>query len=291
MLIDKVTWYIRWRMDRVLSRVRVSKLMGLEGPSGRVAEGVVASLTSYGDRISTCHLAIRSVFDQELVPERVVLWLDSSSDGAELPPELLELRGWGLDIRRGMPDLRGHKKYFFAMREFPDSCVVTIDDDVMYDRDAIPSLVRVHEQLGGAVIARRAHRILVDEGAVLPYARWEHEWSEPVPVPRRSLMATGVGGVLYPPRFADERLLDADTAMSLCPRADDVWLKAYGAAAGFQTAVVPSGRPHPLQIPLTQSGGLSADLAAFSAANDRALAAAMGRFGLSAADFEDGGRN
>ena len=43
---------------------------------------------------------------------------------------------------------------------------------------------------------------------------------------------TGVGGVLYFPGCFDERILDEELFMSICPKADDIWLKAMSLKKG-----------------------------------------------------------
>lgn len=283
----EVRRFIHRRHNDVSRIVRIAEIKGPLNLSDRPRANLVVSLTSYGDRLKTCHLAIKSILDQELVPSRVVLWLDDETNGIRLPEELTGLVPLGVEIRRGCNNLRGHKKYFYAMREFGNLPIITIDDDVLYDRDVISTLVALHYKFPEAVVARRAHRIMASGSHLLPYHEWGYEFRENCPHPRASLMATGVGGVLYPPYFADDDLLNEDAIKAYALRADDIWLKAFEARKKILTVSIPTRRPHPLQIPGTMASGLSADVTAFGLENDLILSKLMDLYGLAPQAFED----
>jgi len=146
---------------------------------------VVVSLTSYGTRISRVHLAIRSIMDQTVRPNRVELWLGEDSDDIPIPPELAELTDCGLTIHRGVEDLKGHKKYYFSMREEEEVLLVTIDDDLVYTKDTIASLLAAHQVLPQAVVARRCHRMRFAEGSIAPYDTWEMNFQAGHPLASR----------------------------------------------------------------------------------------------------------
>ena len=252
---------------------------------GETCDAVV-SLTSYGPRIRTCHIAIRSILSQSVVPKTIILWLDAKSDDVELPAELEELRGYGLQINYGCDNLYGHKKYYYAMKQYPDDCIVTIDDDVIYAKDMLATLWCIHTKYPEAVVARRAHKIMVKDNRVMPYIKWIHEYRGKTNEPLNSLMATGVGGVLYPAHFANGLLLDKDKIIKYSLRADDIWLKAYEAHEGIKTVVCP-GEKHPFQIPGTLTDGLSSEPTEFGKNNDEVLHQLMKEFGLGAQSFSD----
>ena len=75
-------------------------------------ESVIASLTSFPDRIEKTYLAIKSIMLQNFKPDEIILWLsDVQFKEIEIPQSLRELEKKGLQIRF-CEDLRGHKKYF-----------------------------------------------------------------------------------------------------------------------------------------------------------------------------------
>lgn len=138
-------------------------------------------------------------------------------------------------VIRWCKDLGPHKKYYCAMRENPDAIVVTFDDDVYYDENAVAILYEAHLRHRDAVCARRARRMKLTEEGVGPYCDWELYGC--ADEPRDDLVATGVGGVLYPPHVMDDRLFDEATFMEAAPRADDLWLKTMQMLKGTPTVL------------------------------------------------------
>lgn len=230
------------------------EVAGLE-PASNHPEHIVVSLTSYGKRLDTVYLTIRSLMKQTCKPDRIVLWLDAEKENSCLPTVLKNLEVYGLDIRYGCLDLKGHKKYFWALREYSDSCVITVDDDVMYPADTIETLVSAHRRYPDAVIGRRVHRMIAKEGELIPYAEWEFEWNES-DTPRNDLLATGVGGVLYPPHCFGEQVFDLGLIMDTALGNDDLWLKANELINRREVAWAPCSCIHPYPIAEVQDEGL-----------------------------------
>ena len=264
--------------SRAYRRMLVSKgPVSLKG--GRDSAGVVVSLTSYGKRLGIVHLTILSLMRQSVRPDRIVLWLDAE-EGA-VPESLKELEKYGLDIRYGCEDLKGHKKYFWALREFADQCVITVDDDVMYPADTVGSLLAAHDRYPDAVVARRVNRIVVDDGRLAPYADWEFEWRGD-DAPRDDLLATGVGGVLYPPHCFGDLAFDLGPIEGTGLGNDDLWLKANEIVYGRKVAWALCDRPHPYAIVADQEGGLC-DSNVRGGGNDVSIRAIESALGVSIA--------
>jgi len=81
---------------------------------------------------------------QSVRPSKVLLYLDESIQRDTLSDDLLDLEQYGLEIRMGYEDLGSHKKYLFAFQEFPDSLIITADDDLIYPADMVESLLTAH---------------------------------------------------------------------------------------------------------------------------------------------------
>ena len=248
---------------------------------GRDSAGVVVSLTSYGKRLGIVHLTILSLMRQSVRPDRIVLWLDAEEDA--VPDSLKELEKYGLDIRYGREDLKGHKKYFWALREFADQCVITVDDDVMYPADTVGSLLAAHDRHPDAVVARRVNRMVVADGRLAPYVDWEFEWHED-DAPRDDLLATGVGGVLYPPHCFGDRAFELGPIAGTGLGNDDLWLKANEIIYGRKVAWAPCDLPHPYVIVPDQEDGLW-DTNVRGGDNDVSIRAIERALGVSFAGF------
>jgi len=57
-----------------------------------------------------------------------------------------------------------------------------------------------------------------------------------------AIFPTGVEGVLYPPGSLSPTVLDSETFMKACPRADDVWLYWMARLAGSEFKLTGYGR-------------------------------------------------
>lgn len=193
---------------------------------------IVVSLTTYGQRINTVYLSIASVMRQSLKANRIILWLSQEEFKNKcLPATLRLLEKKGLEIRY-CEDIRSYKKLIPTLKLCPDSIIITIDDDCMYDIELIDRLVRAHIDEPETVWANRVHLITKDKnGKIRPYKKWQtarpNEESD-------CNMATGVGGVLYPPNIFTDEILDEKKFMSLAPTADDIWFKAMELNQGIK---------------------------------------------------------
>ncbi len=152
-----------------------------------------------------------------------------------MPKDLLKLRRYGLTIR-WCEDLKSHKKYYYAMKEYPDDIIITFDDDLYYHPDTIKLLYESYMKHPNAVSALRTHLITFDkEGKIELYKNWKREQSELIGIPSMRLFATGVGGILYPPHCMHKELFNKKVMLDTCEYADDVWLKVMQIMNGTPT--------------------------------------------------------
>ena len=123
---EKRTWLtsVFWRTRRTSCVVRAPALLIGQG-GGRP---VVVGLTSYPARIATVHRAVRSLFGQTRLPDKIVLYLaaqDFPGREKDLPEPLTSMLWHDFEIRWVEKDLKSHKKYYWALEEFADGLVVT----------------------------------------------------------------------------------------------------------------------------------------------------------------------
>ena len=117
----------------------------------------VVSLTSHPARIALVWLSVESILRQTYQPDKIILWLakEQFSGISELPVSLKKLVGRGLTIEFS-DDLKSHKKYLFSLKEYPDSVVITVDDDFIFPYDTIECLYNFHEKYPHSVICHGA---------------------------------------------------------------------------------------------------------------------------------------
>lgn len=231
---------------------------------------ITVSLTSFPEAIPYAVQAIRSVLRGSLLPDRVVLYLDSQKFPGEVLPEALEaLKAESpiFEVRFDPAEIRSYKKLIPALRDFPEDIIVTVDDDIFYHCNMLRDLVRMHRRMPEAIIAHRVRKISMDR----PYNKWrKYKWYDFLF--RRihagyTNLQTGVGGVLYPPHSLDESMLDAGLFTRIAPTADDIWFWAAAVAKGTKVAPVPFGRRKPQE--LGKPDGLSLRIVNFRSGVDR----------------------
>lgn len=273
-----------FRYERLKSALRQAKLKPLSGKTD--AGQVLVSLTTYGARIQTVDLAIRSLMMQTMKPAAILLWLDKSLSEDMLPPYLLDLQQYGLRIYYDCEDILGHKKYWYAMCEYPNQSIITVDDDLVYPKDLVESLVRTGAKFPDSVIARRVHRIRFDaNGSALPYSSWDYEY-KPKESPRADLLATTGAGVLYKPFMYKHLVYKWDEIKRVAPTADDLWMKGAEIAAGLDVVWTPNMCPMPYEIPTVRVHSTLSDTNCSHDGNDECFVRIMRFFRFSASDFE-----
>jgi hypothetical protein len=242
---------------RLATRLQILRLSLTNRLSRRPVTGandVVVSLTSYGHRLRTVHIAIESIVRDATRPSRFILWVSDPGFIDDLPPALRRLQSRGLEILPSA-DLGPHKKQYVYAASIPAHAtpLVVCDDDAIYPRGWLQGLLAAHARHPGAVLAYRAHAMRTDGVAILPYADWA---PAPDETPGFHLVGTGVGGILNPPALLDALREGGEAFRDVAPRADDIWVHFISVRAGLRTVQVASPwRDYP-QIPGTQKGTL-----------------------------------
>ena len=186
---------------------------------------VIVSLTSYSKRIYEVYLAIESIMQGTIKPNRIILCLgEDEFKGKQLPVFLQKQMKRGLEILY-CKDIRSYKKIIPVLKKNPESIIVTIDDDAIYEPDLLENLLISYRENPECVSACRTELIKTDKyGKPLGYMQWGMK--ESVKYPSYYNFLTGVGGVLYPPHCLHKEATNEEVFLKICPRADDVWLHA-----------------------------------------------------------------
>lgn len=216
----------------------------------------IVSLASYSKRISTLHICLKSIFSQVLMPKKVILYLDNSVQPNQLPSAINVFIDQGLEIVFVSNDITSHNKYYYTFQKYPDDIVITVDDDVVYDKYTFYNLMQTHLKYPHSVCATRVTYIKFNDTNMLAsYNDWISEYDKLL-FPSKRLLAVGVGGILYPPHIFPDEIFNKTKIMELALTADDIWLKFMELKNNIP--VVWSGQlpQHPKQIPNTRDVGL-----------------------------------
>lgn len=249
----KIKERIKSLFRALLARARLARLPADQlGKHARPAPvDVIISLTSIPSRLETLHLNIKSLLNQDVSFEKIILWLHQDLED-KLPGALTELRGERFEIRF-CATTEPHRKLVETLRLYPDRFIVTCDDDTMYPDDWLSRLLGSWQQTPDDIVAHFCRKIRIEDGEILPYRTWH---SEPLGEGSNLAVALGWGGVLFPPGSLDERVLDRDAYMRLSPHADDLWYKAMAMLKGTRMRKSTKNHPTPVQIIGSQSFSL-----------------------------------
>jgi len=191
----------------------------------KLKKKVIVSLTSFPPRFSTLHLCITSLLEQSYKPDKIILYLADDTPRESVSDNILSLKRYGVEIAHRPDNFKPHNKYFHALQEYPDDIIITVDDDVLYEEDLVLSLLHSYMLHPNAISANRVHKMMKgDNDEIAPYEQWRQEYQADN-TPSMQLLATGVGGVLYPPRCLPIDTFNPELIKKLCLNADDIWLK------------------------------------------------------------------
>ena len=186
---------------------------------------VIISLTSFPRRFPELELCLKSLFNQKMKADRIILWLGNDASVEEAEDLKNRYSGYGLEVfRDGENNFLSHKKYYYVMRDYPDAVVATADDDLIYPPDWLSSMYLSYLEFPDCISARRALRIEWDEdGNPTPYVSWLGVVQSKVPSHR--FVATTGAGALFPPGCLGTEVLNHEVFMSKARTADDLWIK------------------------------------------------------------------
>lgn len=212
---------------------------GLEAPRCDVPDRVVVSFTTIPDRIDRIQPTLNSLVDQSRRPDAIQLNLPDRSRregrGYVLPDFLKPYEQ--LEVVRGGQDMGPATKLLptLARETEPDTRIIVTDDDQIYPRNMVETLVGWSQRLPEAVVCARG--FAVPAGYQI-YRRntllGEHQ-RRPVPIE----ILQGSGSYLVRSRFFTKEVFDYEGAPDEAFFQDDIWFSAHLAGRGIERLVVP----------------------------------------------------
>lgn len=207
---------------------------------------ITISLTSYPERFSTIDKTLISLLNQTLKPDRILLYLGNDTNC--IPESLKKFEKFGVKIIKKEENIMPHKKYFYAMQEFPNDIIITVDDDCIYQSTLIEKLIKTYKKYPSCVCANRVHYITKKiNGEIHSYNNWINNYIFSKK-PSHRLFATGMGGVLYPPHILPHIAFDIEKITKYCLKADDIWLKFMELLNNVKVVWSPTKYVEPLSI-------------------------------------------
>ena len=224
--------------------------------SDKIDESIIVSITSFSARFSFLPLTVKSILYQSVRPIYIYIYVDETN-GAEkdklqnLKIKLEKYKIYGVLIKETKEDLKPHKKYFYAMQEFKDKNIITCDDDVIYTKHLIKKLLKAHKKFPDSVCAFRTHLMTKTKTILNSYNNFKWNYKK-ISVPSHCLLATGIGGVLYPSGTLQNEDFDLTVIQNTSLLADDIYLKYCEIKNNKKVKLVKSFLPSFTDIPNSQ---------------------------------------
>lgn len=197
-------------------------------------KNVIICLTTFPSRINKLWLVIECILRQTTIPHKIVLYLSKEQfpDSQSLPITLIKYTKKCLDIKFVEEDIKSHKKYWYAIKDFPNIPIITIDDDIIYTSKTIEILTKGAEKHPNSVLALYCHLIQRNHnGTLKSYSDWIG--NTPINKSEKDIFFGSGGGTYFPCGSLKEANQPFDTIMSICPFADDIWLNAFIRKNGY----------------------------------------------------------
>ena len=192
---------------------------------------IIVSLTSYGRRILDVPVAIESIMQGSVKPNRIVLWLaEDEFRSKSLPVMLQKQQDRGLEVAF-CKDTRSYKKLIPSLKKYPDATIITVDDDVIYEADFLENLLLSYKEHPDCIAAYRTGRIVLTSGKGA--VGFTIERGSPQDGTSFANYFTGIGGVLYPAHCLSDEIFNEDVYLTLMN--DDNWFYAMALLKGTKT--------------------------------------------------------
>lgn len=186
---------------------------------------VIASLTTYGQRINSVHLTISSIVNQSKKVDTIILWLAEDEFSLDnIPSKLKKLHEDKVVNIKFCNDIKSYKKLIPTLKFYPDDIIITFDDDIVYDKELVAKLHEEYLKSPETIHCARGHKMLFDSNhRLLPYDKWNLKSDNFIA--GYDIFPTGAGAILYPPHCFHEDVTNEQLFLSLAPNADDIWFK------------------------------------------------------------------
>lgn len=233
-IIDKNV-HRRYLHDSAITRLTQSALTSQEPGISKEKlcdEEIVVSLTTFKQRYEDAFLAIESIMQGTVKPNRIVLYVSEELHNQPIPMVLQKQMKRGLEIRFRR-DIRSYTKLIYALQDFPEAAIITIDDDIIYEFFTIEHLVNTHIAFPQMICAndiflipddlKKTNRQLLQWPSVHTHHRVCQKY-----------VFEGFAGVLYPPHILPDEVFREDVFLNICRTSDDVWFSAMAMTKGVE---------------------------------------------------------
>ena len=183
---------------------------------------VIVSLATIPSRLKIVNLTIRSILNQSVSPEKIILWLHKDLKN-DIPKKLSNLEGELFEIKFSNLTC-SHRKLVNTIKIYPKNVIVTCDDDMIYRKNWLENIYNAHKKNDSMIIANQVRCIKYKNDKVLPYTEWNS--INGLCENNSAMLPIGAGGTIYPPNSLSNEVTNEELFLKLTPSTDDLWFKA-----------------------------------------------------------------
>lgn len=239
----------RLYQDHARARKLLREAPPARAPSPARPERLVVTLTTVPERMDRLQPVFRSLMDQTVAADRIVLARPAVSRRSGQPYPPLDPPFPGVDVL-DCTDEGPATKLLPALKAEPGAAILVVDDDVIYPQDFIAQMLDWHRRLPKAAIGWRGWRIVPGRHP----KRFPHVFATALTVPEPVDILLGTWGYLIPPGAFDASVHDFSGYPDGVRFVDDVWFSGHLARRGVERLVIP-GRGLPIE---TEASDLAA---------------------------------
>jgi hypothetical protein len=196
--------------------------------------------------MKTLHLSLKSIIEQSLKPNKIILWLyekEFPQKEKDIPKKVLEFKSQGLIIEYYPINLKSHLKLIPSLKKYPNSIIITIDDDINYEKDMIKKLYKSYLDNPNDINAHRITKMKLNKkkkkfDTIKGGLDYYHNATY-------LNILNGVGGVIYPPNCFNNDIFNETLMFKLAKTNDDLWFWTQAVLKGIKIKVVEKGYPTP----------------------------------------------
>lgn len=212
----------------------------------------MVSIASYPKRDPLLPAVFQALSKQTIVPNKWILVLSVEDYPHGLPKHLINLEKRGIEILWVKNNPYAVKKLIPVIKKYPEIGVITLDDDIIYHQSLIEGLIKYSEIFSGTIIGYVGKTLFKKGNELNIYYRDSRPTT--LETDTNQVYLIGWGGIYYPPKSLDKRILEMDAVHKIVPgRGSDIWF--WAAAHAKKTKQICLGMPlkYNLGIPIPQN--------------------------------------